>query len=198
MKEKDIAKKLSPLKDITPSSQRIKRMKENIFREIEGKKIRERDSKGYDRYQFLLRPQYLLLILLLIILGIFSMPSTQKNIQPVIFSARIALASNHYEKAKLAFEEAQGQLGSINDSEASSYQQVMATTTTTNGYISHLQLQGEKGKYTKEQCKNLYQQYALYLSTLNQHLQAEKQFRYEATVLNYQKEAKSRLAFYKT
>lgn len=198
MNEKDIAKKLSPLKDITPSSQMIKRMKEGIYRELDGKKIQEKNHVRYDRYQFLLRLQYLLFVILLIVLGIFSMPSMQKNIQPVIFSARIALANNHYEKAKLAFEEAQIQLNSINDSNVSSYQQVMETTTTTNGYISHLQLQGEKGKYTKEQCKNLYQQYALYLSTLNHHLQVEKQFTYEATVLNYQKQAQSRLAFYKT
>jgi len=198
MNEKDIAKKLSSLKDITPSSQRIKRMKEGIFREIDGKKVHEKNPVWYARYQFLMRPQYLLLVLLLIVVGVFSISTMQKNIQPVIFSARIALVNNHYEKAKLAFEEAQTQLNSINDSDLSSYQQVMETTTTTNAYISHLQLQGEKGKYTKEQCKNLYQKYALYLSTLNHHLQEEKQFTYEATIVNYQKQAKSRLAFYKT
>ena len=198
MNEKEIAKKLSPLKEVTPSPQRIKRIKDNIFSEIDGKKIREKDSVWYNSYKFLMHPQYLLLVIPLIVIGIFFTSTTQKNIQPFVYSAKIALADNHYEKAKLAFEEAQMQLGSINDSDMSSYQQVMETTTTTNEYISHLHLQGEKGKYTKEQCKNLYQQYALYLSTLNHHLQDEKQYTYEATVLNYQKQAKSRLAYYKT
>ena len=37
----------------------------------------------------------------------------------------------------------------------------MIITGITNQYISRLHLQGEKGKYTSEQCEKLYQEFAL-------------------------------------
>src|SRR6266404_7454491 len=147
MNEKDVIKKLSPLKDVTPSPQRIKRMKNKIFMEIDGKNTQTKGIPHYDNYKNLQRWQYATFIVLILIIGIFSLPSVKKSIQPLVYSTRIALADNHYEKTKLVFEEAQMEFNSINDANITSYQEVMATTGTTNEYISRLHLQGEKGKY---------------------------------------------------
>ena len=195
MNEKDLTKKLSPLKEVTPSSQRIRRMKDKIYLEIDGEKKRTSNFTLYDKYEHL-RPNYyggFIVLLLIIGIYIFYSPYMQTNIQPLIYSTRIALADNHYQKTKLAFQEAQMQFNSNE-----SYQEVMATTGTTNQYISDLHLQGEKGKYTAQQCKKLYQEYALYLSTLKNRLQQQRQQSYEAQVSQYQEQAKSRLAYYKT
>jgi hypothetical protein len=195
MNEKNLIKKLSPLKEVTPSSQRIRRMKDKIYHEIDGERKRTSSFTLYDTYLYLRHQQYGVFIVLALIIGvgIFYLPYTQNSIQPLIYSTRIALADNHYQKTKLAFEEAQMQFNSNE-----SYQEVMATTGTTNQYISDLHLQGEKGKYTAQQCKKLYQEYMQYLSVLKNRLEQQGQPNYEAQISQYQEQAKSRFAYYKT
>ena len=195
MNEKELINKLSPLKEVTPSSKRVKRMRVSILMEIEGKS--KKKFLQHDNYKSILRPQYFMIPVLLLVIGVFSLPLIQKQTQPLLYATRIALTDNHYEKTKLAFEEAQMQFDTINHSQISSYHEVMATTGTTNQYISHLHLQGEMGKYTAKQCELLYQQYALYLSMLKSRLQQQKQQNYVAQIVHYQEQAKSRLAYYK-
>lgn len=195
MNEKNLIKKLSPLKEVTPSSQRIRQIKDKIYHEIDGERKRTSSFTLYDKYEHLRPSYYGVFIVLLLIIGtyIFYSPYMQTNIQPLIYSTRIALADNHYQKTKLAFEEAQMQFNSNE-----SYQEVMATTGTTNQYISDLHLQGEKGKYTAQQCKKLYQEYMQYLYVLKNRLEQQKQPNYEAQVSQYQEQAKARIAYYKT
>ena len=195
MNEKNLIKKLSPLKEVTPSSQRIRQIKDKIYHEIDGERKRTSSFTLYHKYEHLRPNHYGVFIVLLLIIGtyIFYSPYMQTNIQPLIYSTRIALADNHYQKTKLAFEEAQMQFNSNE-----SYQEVMATTGTTNQYISDLHLQGEKGKYTAQQCKKLYQEYMQYLSVLKNRLEQQKQPNYEAQVSQYQEQAKARIAYYKT
>jgi hypothetical protein len=195
MKEKDIEKKLLLLKEVTPSSRRTQRMKVKLLKEIEGNTT---SNVSNSRYKNFVRPKYFMFLVLLLLLGIIFTISTQKNVQPFLYSARIALADNHYVKTKLAFEEAQMELNSSQQSDKTSIQPVVTATTTTNEYISHLHLQGEKGKYTAEQCKELYQEYTHYLSMLKSRLHQQKQYSYEAQISQYQEQAKARLAYYKT
>jgi hypothetical protein len=195
MKENDIAKKLGVLKEVMPSTKRTDRMKVKLLQKIDENLTRNTSisySKNFSP------PLYIVFFIFLLLLGSFYTLNTQKSTQPFIYSVKIAMAGNHYEKTKLAFEEAQMQFNSMNNSNGSSYQEVLATTGTTNEYISNLHLQGEKGKYTAEQCKKLYQQYASYLSLLKNRLQSQKQQSYEAQISQYQEQAKSRLAYYKT
>jgi hypothetical protein len=195
MKEKDFIKELSLLKEVTPSSKRTQRMKVKLLKEIDGNTT---SNVSISRYKIFVCPQYFLFLIFLLLIGIIFTISTQKSVQPFFYSARIALADNHYVKTKLAFEVAQMELNSSQQSDKPSIQPVMTATTTTNEYISHLHLQGEKGKYTAEQCKELYQEYTHYLSMLKSRLHQQKEYSYEAQILQYQEQAKSRLAYYKT
>lgn len=112
------------------------------------------------------------------------------------YASRIAFTGNHYLKTKLVFEEATQNFRASHDT--ASVQQVIAETAETNYYISRLHLAGEKGKYTKEQCEQLYTEYVAFLGMLRSRLAQSNLSGYEAQILYYQQQAGIRMSYYKS
>jgi len=75
--------------------------------------------------------------------------------------SKIAAASNQYEKAKIAFAYVNDQFSSMknNSFDSSKMESVSQALTLANTQMSGLKLVGEKGKYTSQQCLELYEAY---------------------------------------
>lgn len=196
MNEKEMIKKLKLLTKLAPCDKSITRMRVMVLRNI----AEEENSSFLPRYKDSIQRQYIFISLfsMVVLIGILSFPYVQKNIQPIVFTTKIALASNHYEKAKVSFQEAQLQFAEVQASPKISVESLMATTLATQQYITKLHLNGEKGKYTQEQCKILHQEYLGYLKKLKNQLKQEEYLGYAARITEYQQQVTNRLAFYKS
>jgi|SRR5579871_2826242 len=195
MNEKKIHQDLNLLKEMIPSEARVSRLKKNIFREIDTEK---ETIVSMSWYRQVFARQYLVPVLLVLIMLVGStyLWYSQEPPRPATVATQIAMAPNHYQKAKIAFEEAQRQLNAMKNSDSASIENIITITTTTQGFITKLHLAGEAGKYTAIQCETLHKDYAVYLSSLKARLEQTKQQAYEAKVIQFQKVISTRLAFY--
>jgi len=104
-------------------------------------------------------PVLAMAVILLIFVVLVSFP--QNFIENAFVSARITLAPNHYEKAKIALANVQYKVNSFqkNSSNSGTIKELSRSLAFANQTMSGLQLVGEKGKYSSYQCKELYESY---------------------------------------
>lgn len=194
MNENELIKKLSNFKHVTPSRKRMLALKMRILDEVDVESYPYQTNRKRNEFQRYLTPLFMIVIILI---GTFSISFFQKSIRSILYTTAITLAPNHYEKAELAFSEAEMQVQELKTS-GTPLQEIMNSTSLTNAYVTELNLNGEKGKYTKDQCEQLHKDYATYLGLLHESLEQKKQYAYAIVIENYLNKIKIRLSFYRS
>lgn len=215
MKEKDLLSILALLQKIEPSSNTIKEIREEITRRIE----REETSRFYtDQEPMLIRffhtlfsgrflPAFFVILLLLI--GAGAMVSGGRTVS-FINRVKIVFAANVYEKAILQFNLAKREMEAIrtkNTFMKEDAEKLAAVTVPLNSSMEGLNLVGERGKYTVEQCLELYKKYYNYLEDLGKMARGRKDMitqndtavigQFLARMKEYEERAEERLGLYK-
>jgi len=156
MKDKQIIEQLHLLQTVKPDAKTLRLIRKRIPAQgIFNKGMNFR--KLFSVTQLLPLTAFAGIVIIFLIIMIF----LQNIFTSAWISATIALAPNHYEKAKIALENVQNQLSSLKDNNADSNKlnNLSQALALANTEMSGLQLVGEKGKYTSYQCEELYEFY---------------------------------------
>ncbi len=138
-------------------------------------------------------------LVLLVVMGFFP-----RVYEKAFVTARIALAPNQYEKAKIAFAYADQQFFSLkkNSFSSSDVKSFFGSLALANSEMAGLKLTGEKGKYTKEQCLILYSEYHSSLEAMKKEVALMDNSSQKKTLLlteikNYDEQSERKLHKYK-
>lgn len=138
---------------------------EDIYRDIS---FITKTKKPTDSQKIFYSDRYILItsIILLILAAVISQPLTYffKKSEAI---TRITLSSNRLTKSSIALSYA------ISNSNGNA-QELSDTIFIVDSQMSSLKLMGEPGKYTTDQCKDLYRTYDAYLNTLEYQIKNSK------------------------
>lgn len=215
MKQEEIIKQLKQLNRIEPDLKTLSEIKQDIYFQLQSE---EKVSIWDWLKQFTKLPPFSLkanpvMTYGLAALAIFVFLSISTGVLPntaskIFLSVRIATAPNQYEKAKVVFSYAQTQIDALNKSnnKLDNYKltDISRTIAFANTELSGLKLMGEKGKYTSEQCKELYRSYHTSLENLDHYIttsspnEEDKQSiaPLKTQISNYEKQAEQKLKLY--
>lgn len=216
MKQEDLTKQLKLLKSIQPDYHTLLSIERDVYSQLKTDKrysLWERMKCFPDNAFLLFKANpfastsiaFTFLIIVFLSISIGFLPN---EINKTMLYAKIATAPNQYEKAKIAFSYTQVQTDALNknDNKLDTYKlkEVSRTIALANTELSGLKLIGEKGKYTSQQCQQLYKEYSRYLEKLDsllskQALNNEDQksvmdLRMQIAV--YEKQSEQKLRFY--
>ena len=198
MRDKQIIEKIQLLRSIKPDEETIRLIHKQSTAQLFGEK-----RYGIRKWSITSAIPYV--ALLVILLFFFSVSVLLPNsIHTSIISARIALAPNHYEKAKIAVAHAESEFASFsqqpNDAnKLSDFSQALAIA---NTQMTNLKLKGEKGKYTMQDCLSLYTTYYTSLESMKQTLisqtnSSNKNKSLYKQINQYDQQAEKKLHLYK-
>lgn len=155
MNEKQVIKKLYLIKSVKPDDMTLRLIRKQIASPIS-------TTKNFSLEKWFAKKRLIPLYALASFIIIFTIAVLlfSNLLEEIVISARIALASNHYEKAKIALAHVQGQADSLHNSYSkSNVSELSKSLALANTEMSGLQLIGERGKYSSYQCKELYESY---------------------------------------
>ncbi len=216
MKQEDVIRQLNLLKLIKPGSHTLKTIERDVYSQLkinENSSIWERvtcfSKNVYLTFKSNPFPSYTIATVLLIIVFLsISTGFLPNEINKTLLYAKIAVAPNQYEKAKIAFSYTQAQTDMLdkNSSKIDTYKltEVSRTIALANTQLSGLKLMGEKGKYTTQQCQELYKEYSQHLEKLDSLLSKtsidngdKKSIEFlKAQIAGYEKESEQKLKGY--
>lgn len=163
MKDKQIIQRLHMLKSVEPDAATLRLIRSRVSSPVSGTAI-------FSFKKWLIKKPLVPLLALASLLIVFTalvymMPNF---VEDTIISGRVIIASNHYEKAKIALSNVQNKVNSLqeNSPNSSNMKQLSNSLSLANKEMSGLQLVGEKGKYTSYQCEELYESYHKKLQTI--------------------------------
>lgn len=178
MKQEDLIKQLKLLKSVQPDSHTLMSIEGEIYSQLEI----DKKNSHWDRMKYFSDNVFLiksnpftsygmvaaLFVIVFLSISTGFLPNAMNN---TLLYAKIATAPNQYEKAKIAFSYTQTQTETLNNNNNKinphKLVEISRTITLANTELSALKLVGEKGKYTSQQCQQLYKEYSQYLERLN-------------------------------
>lgn len=180
MNDDEVSNKIKQLRKLEPSQEMLSVLREDIYSRIKS----QRSSSFLDLTRvfsifntFLSpRPIFLygatVLILLLVTVAALNMSFLLRQYRMAAVETQIAFSGNKYEKAQLVLSFSQNQLISLKQTNqqglTTEVKYLTDATFETNRRLASLNLMGEKGKYTKNQCLDIYKNYQDYLEQLKQ------------------------------
>jgi len=157
MKEKDIVKHLQLLRSVEPDVSAKRALHKKVLSRITVK------EKSFGFFGRLFVSPLLAIELLTAVLIFFVVVSglLTSFSERAIVDFKIAAASNQYEKAKIALAYLYSQITNTQNKSLDNkkFQSLSYALTLSNTQMSELKLVGEKGKYTSQQCLELYESY---------------------------------------
>lgn len=204
MKEKQAVNKLKMLKTIQPTRAVLNGIKLGIYQQIKA----ENTNKAYGFQElldniFIFVKSYgtvsysLAFVLLLIILLSVSSVLFSTKFQNIVLYSKLAFASNQYQKAQIAFVDTTGRFkeGKPIDHKALELSQSLALT---NAQLNSLELKGEKGRYSAQQCHEIYQKYLNYLENEEKDLSTKNSSfaKVKFQINSYEEQAEKKLHMY--
>lgn len=167
MKEKQVINKLRLLKTIQPTHRVLNDMKEGVYQQV-GVKNKIESTFGLREFlgnisvlikEYKVASYSFVFALLLIIFLSVSSAFLPNQVHSIVLYGRLAFASNQYQRASIALADATSRFGA-NGGSVTELSQSLALA---NTQLDNLKLKGEKGKYTAQQCHQIYQEYLSYL-----------------------------------
>lgn len=169
MKEREIIKKLQLLQSVQPEKHMLHAIRKQVEFPNTGED-RLHLTKKFSIFTLIYPIVFASIIMVIITTSLF--PDYLEN---TLTAARIALAVNHYDKAKIALEKIQERTAVLQHANnANTIVSFSYTLAVANTQISQLRLVGEKGKYTSYQCLELYESYHKDLEKIQSALHPEK------------------------
>lgn len=216
MKQASIIKKLRSLKLIQPDSETLRATEKNVYFRIKTnqsssiwEQVRSLSSSAFNIFKANPFGSYSLTVALLVIIVIsISSGFLPNKINKTLLYAKIATAPNQYVRARIALSNAQDKINTVNVASnkisENKIKDISQSIALANTELSELKLMGEKGKYTSEQCKELYRNYHNSLENLDHYIttsslgrgdEQSKAF-LKTQISNYEKEAEQKLKLY--
>jgi hypothetical protein len=189
MKEDQLINQLKYFKKLEPRPGEMISMENRILNDIGREEVTRVSgfSKAFSRLREFFRVYpvsygFTLAFAVFVIVTFTTISPFRNTIKFAWVSTRIVLASNIYQKASLAFAYSQNQLGDLpvapNHDTVSKIKDLADSANVANSYLAGLHLVGEPGKYTNDQCLELYRKYVIFLE------------KFQANVLNDMKNSK--------
>ena len=165
MKNKKVIDNLKLLQTVQPDKLTLQKIHKQVISQKSGTHSFE---FGFRKW-FRLTPLIPLIGFTVVCIFIVAAISFSPEFHEVIVSVKIALAPNHYEKAKIALRNVHDQIYNMQSDPFNESKLTLLSDSLilTNTEMSGLQLVGEKGKYTSYQCLDLYEAYHNDLKKLN-------------------------------
>lgn len=205
MNEKIIIKKITLLKLIQPQQSVLKDIKNGVYKSVGIAKKENNQSFGeiFTNISLLIKSyRYLSLgvtfAFLLLLFSFVTSAFLPDQIHKIILYTKVALAPNRYEKARLALADITYTYKTNTILEKNNLTTLSQELAFTNAEMSNLKLKGEKGKYTKIQCHELYQQYLTYLKEENIAIPTAQQpfSSIKSQIITYREQAEQKLNMY--
>ncbi len=209
MEQPDVIRQLQSLKSVKPNSHTLRAIERNIFLRLE---TGERDSV-WERIQRLPSRVFVIFksnpftaystaaVLLIVVYLSISTGFLPGVINTAWFNVKIATAPNQYVKASLALSQAQAKIDNASFTNETKINDLFRSVALANSELAGLHLMGEEGKYTSQQCQELYRNYLRYLGHLDRILSIQAKFepieQLDAQIKLYEQQAESRLDQYK-
>ncbi len=209
MKENAFIHQLKTLKKLEPTSMMLATIKDTVYHSVQNEKkqtVLEKCGEFF-KHNFLIlttKPMvsYAMGIgLFLIAFTVLNSGSLLNKFHNLELYAKVEAAPNQYLKARIAFADTQSSysMKTITISNATDFSQSIAFS---NTQLSQLKLKGEKGKYTMQECRTLYDQYIKYLQALqnkldSQHENKQSVSKLEIQITSYKEQAEIKVQRYK-
>lgn len=216
MKQADLILQLKSLKSIKPDSSILMSLEKDIHSRLEideGNSVWEK-MKSFASNIFLtfktnpFASYGIATALLVVVLLSISTGFLPNGINKTLLYAKIATAPNQYIKASIALSYAQDKINNVrvssNKLSEDKIKDISQSIAFANVELSGLKLMGEKGKYTSEQCKELYRSYHASLENLDSNIttsfpnEKDKQSiaSLKTQISNYENQAEQKLKIY--
>jgi hypothetical protein len=200
MKDKQVIEKLQLLRSVKPDEETVRVIHEKSTAQLFG-------AKRYNTHKWFTIPPLVPIIAFAVILIFFSVVTgfLPNIIHQTVITSEIALASNHYEKAKIAVSDAESQFSFVKQhpTDANKVAALSHSLALANLQMTKLQLKGEKGKYTMKDCLTLYTSYYNTLESMRKTVNSQKNPSDEENQLRreineYDVQAEKKLHLYKS
>ncbi|MBI2023957.1 hypothetical protein HYT00_01010 [Candidatus Giovannonibacteria bacterium] len=199
MNEEEIIEQIKKLKKLGPKQPELSLLKKEVFARIEAAKKEKPQQSPYFIYwpfsHLILSGAIAALLLFALSAAFYEPLNTQ--VRYSVNQIRIMAAGNQYRKAELALNFAEGEFErfSKNPSRVGSGELEKATAIT-NEELGKLNLTGEAGKYTTEECKKLYLKFDTMLHELADLAKKENAQAFLRQIEEYEKIADQKLNMY--
>jgi len=172
MRDQETINKLQLLKKIHPTKHALLSIKKGVYQQV---KSENRTQSHFRLDGQMSNISYLIhsykvaffasvIAFLFIVFLSASMILLPNQIHNAILYGRIALAQNQYEKAQVALDDTRNRFTN-NKSVLTNTNELAFSLNMTNTELNKLKLKGEKGKYTAQQCHQIYKEYLSNLET---------------------------------
>jgi len=195
MKERDVIKQLHLLQSVQPEHTMLRTIRKHVKSPYTG------ENKLHFKNSLPLIPVISTLVFASILFITVTIILFPEYIENAVTTARIALAADNYDKAKIALANFQDQLSFIQQNSSDTNKRIVLSQSLAlaNTEMSGLQLIGEKGKYTSYQCLELYESYHKDLNKIEGEVDLNKNNSESMLVSQaeqYDKQAESKLKKY--
>lgn len=201
MKDQQAIKKLQLLKTMQPSKKALKGIKEGVYHQIQPETKMRTFFSTHDRFrspaslQFYRVAFYAGAFAFLLIMFLFASTIFFPNqIHNAFLYGRLAFASNQYQKAQIALTDTKSRFAD-NKSAQENINELAYSLTVTNTQLTELKLKGEKGKYTAQECHQIYQEYLIYLESKEKVISSHNST-LKSQINSYEEQAERKLHMY--
>lgn len=173
-----IIEQLRILKHINPSEETMESIKHNVLLRVQGNK--EQLPFSNKLHPYYLKPILVYSTLAFALAVILLAPLTPARywIDNAYLLLRLDFAPNNFQRASIALVTAQNKLKIVNNSakkiSPSQIHDILHATDVANEQLASLNLIGEPGKYTSNECQQIYRSYYNYLEEVENTVTLDK------------------------
>lgn len=202
MKDQEVIKKLQLLKTLQPTKHTLKKIKEDVYYQVQSKNKKQayfssQDIlsnassfiKSYDINIYASAAAFLLIIFLSIYVILFP-----NQIHNSLLYGELTLAPNQYTKSRIALEDTKSRF-TDNKIVKKNTNELAYSLTLTNNQLNALKLKGEEGKYTAEECHKIYQEYISYLENTEKVIPSNN-LNLKSQINSYEEQAERKIHMY--
>lgn len=206
MKEQEVINKLKLLKTIQPNQRVLKDIKQNVYQQVYAENKIKTTSGFQELFGYIsnfiksytvVSYGFAFTALLIIFLSVSSV-LLPDQFHTAIVNGRIALASSHYQKARIALTDTKSRFEKNKTIETNT-QEFSHSLALTNTQLNNLHLKGEKGKYSAQQCRQIYLEYLNFLKKEEKNINAKNNPSYshlKSQINTYKEQAEKKLHMY--
>ena len=191
MKEEQVISELKRLKTVLPPQAVLNEMKHSIYRKVGAEQKKPLQST----FMFALPVLAFVLLLVIFISSLF----LTNQLETAILYSKMSFASNQYQKARIAFADITNRFHVTEPLRGNPYE-FSHSLAIANTELSNLKLKGEKGKYTEQECRQIYHEYLSYLKKEEKNIPVNNSTysSVRSQISTYEEQAEKKLHMYKS
>lgn len=202
MKDQQAIKKIQLLKTLHPTKNTLRKIRESVYYQVQSEHKTQASLSIQERFSTiaaLIKSSgvtfYAGMIAFLFIISLSAFVLVFPNQTHTAFLyGRLVFAPNQYEKAHIALEDTKSRFANNNTAQSNANELVYSLTFT-NTQLDELKLKGENGKYTAQECHQIYQEYLTYLESTEKSISSNNST-LKSQINAYEEQAEKKLHMY--